>query len=163
MKWVSLKEVCAELGIKNSRNVAQMLRTRLPDHIKQEKHQTSGGRQNVNVVTTKAINFIKSRQTKKQTHGFVYGFNPIGSATVYKFGKTNDWAKRTYIGLNRPRHVVLLTPVKDQHAAEKKVLQFICSHPSFTQRDDLGREWFETNLSPTEVKGICSQFARSGI
>ena len=159
MECVPLKDICAELRIKNPSDVAKRVRNCMPDHIKKEKHRDRIGRwRQTIVVTPEAVNFIKSRQNKKQLNGFVYGFNPIGSATVYKFGRTNDWAKRTYIGLNKPRHVVLLTAVKDQHTAERDLLKFICAHSSFTQRDDLGREWFETNLPPIEVKAICSRF-----
>ena len=96
----------------------------------------------------------KVRLNKKQKHGHVYCFVPNGDANIIKVGRANDWKDRGYMGLNKPKEVIFVETVPDQRRVEAILKKFLSSHVDFQQRYDLGKEWFQTKLSPTEVKRI---------
>jgi hypothetical protein len=94
------------------------------------------------------------RMTNKQKHGVVYCFVPIGDSHVIKIGRTVDWKKRWYIGFNKPRLLICIEPTPDMRKSEALLKSYLISHSDFLQRLDLGDEWFQTSLTPEEVKKI---------
>ena len=89
--------------------------------------------------------------------GDVYAFTPIGNSSIVKFGRTTT-TRRHYQGLNKPKHVLMRSRVKNCWQGERDLLEFAHEHPFFTQRLDLGREWFETALSTAALKKLFADY-----
>ena len=157
VEWFLLRDISKELGVVNSRCIAGRVRKMMPQDIQKRLFPNARGQnRQSDFVTKAAVDWIKATRRNTQVHGTVYGFSPIACDKVFKFGRTFDWEKRTYMGFNKPKHMVLLKEVADQQKAEKTLLRFFREHNNFTQRLDLGLEWFETELTSIEVKNICS-------
>ena len=79
--------------------------------------------------------------------GIIYGFNTLASNTIIKIGRTEQTLNqrlRGYIGPSKPRTLIFRKEVDDSIEAEKWVKKLMSQCSSFTQRYDLGDEWYET-------------------
>ena len=99
--------------------------------------------------------FMTGRRVK-QKKGQLYCFTPKASDSVYKFGRSDNWAKRkkSYAGFNKPKKILFVVEVDDQRAMEKVMLDLLNESAQFFKREDLGDEWFESSLAPEEVKRV---------
>lgn len=81
--------------------------------------------------------------------GTIYCFNTIGDARVFKAGHTQNELRtrlRGYLGPSRPRTIFFSQRVDDSVLAETLMLTLLRQCVSFTQRTDLGNEWFEATV-----------------
>lgn len=158
--WFVLNDAMAAIGVKDP-TMASRLRKKFPESLaKCRVVDSRGQRQQTNIGKEELLYYIKARHNKKPKEGFVYGFITMGSPTVFKFGRCCNWGvrKKSYIGLNKPRHLFFLEEVGDQIPAEKKLLKLISGSPHFTHRYDLGTEWFESDLNQFQAKAITQQY-----
>lgn len=82
-------------------------------------------------------------------HGTIYCFNTIGDARIFKAGHTQNELRarlRGYLGPSRPRTIFFCQCVDDSVLAETLMLTLLRQCVSFTQRKDLGNEWFEATV-----------------
>ena len=125
------------------------------DTIKRKFPTTrNGGRQTLTFAKETDLIARSQRMNRQQKHGDVYCFVPIGDSHVIKIGRAADWKKRNYIGLNKPRLMICIEPTPDMRKSEALLKSYLISHSDFLQRLDLGEEWFQTSLTPEEVKKI---------
>ena len=79
--------------------------------------------------------------------GIIYGFTTLASNKIVKIGRTEKSLKqrlRGYIGPSKPRTVIFAKSVDDSVEAENWVKILMAQCCSFTQRCDLGDEWYES-------------------
>ena len=154
VKWYHLGDVVKLQGVQNPRQIAQRIRVTHPEHITKMRALDARNQNRLTAWVTKtAVDNIRARSNKQRTRaGEVYAFTPIGADNIVKVGRTQNWAKRTYTGLNKPKHVILVRHVEDMFATEKTMIQGLMAHKEFTHRCDLGNEWFETSLSIGDIK-----------
>ena len=79
--------------------------------------------------------------------GIIYGFNTLASNTIIKIGRTEQTLNqrlRGYIGPSKPRTLLFRKEVDDSVEAENWVKKLMSQCSSFTQRFDLGDEWYES-------------------
>ena len=149
-KYISTRDFVQAQGLGKC---AHMKWNRKIDTIK-HKVPTRGGLQTMTFAKETDLIARSHRMTKKQKHGVVYCFVPIGDSHVIKIGRAADWKKRNYIGLNKPRLMICIEPTPDMRKSEALLKSYLISHSDFLQRLDLGDEWFQTSLTPEEVKKI---------
>jgi hypothetical protein len=81
------------------------------------------------------------------TSGSIYCFSTVGDARVHKVGMTTQATvaqrMRGYIGLSKPRVMLAHRTVGDAVRAEATLLRAMKLCRFFTQRLDLGPEWWE--------------------
>ena len=123
------------------------------DTIKR-KAPTRMGLQTLTFAKETDLLAIVPRMNRQQKHGIVYCFVPIGDSHVIKIGRTVDWKNRTYMGFNKPRLMICIEPTPDIRKSEALLKSYLLSHSDFLHRLDLGKEWFQTSLTPEEVKKI---------
>ena len=79
--------------------------------------------------------------------GFLYCFNTLGDARVYKIGHTrqDELAHRLkgYLGPSKPRVLVVQRRVVDSVEAERLCLALVRGTRVLLERRDMGDEWFE--------------------
>ena len=93
----------------------------------------------------KLCTMLRAHVQDPSTKGTIYGFIAMGTVdnqTIVKVGKTWNWGKRHYCGLNKPREVLILEDVDDRHTVERELLKTVTRHRLFRLREDLGKEWF---------------------
>ena len=154
MNWFQAKSISKNIGIVNSRSTTQRIIKDLSPNAVSKHVFKIDNKRFMTIWNEDAVKFVNARKRTKQIHGEVYCFIPIGGTNVYKFGRTDNWVNRqkSYMGFNKPKHIVFVRKVENQYSVEKDLLKYLGEHPHFTQRNDLGDEWFESSMSIAEVK-----------
>jgi hypothetical protein len=155
-KYICTRDFFEARGIINPRSWNQQLDT--------IKHKVLCGRQRQHHAMSFAketdLLAIVPRLKHYQKHGFVYCFVPIADSRVIKIGRTVDWKNRGYMGFNKPRLMICIEPTQDMRKSEALLKSYLISHSNFLQRRDLGEEWFQTSLTPEEIKNIVQPIIR---